>query len=333
MKVKAGDAVLTYMGRVTKADSATIIYWSGSSVSMKFTGTTVTAELRDEKGLNYYYFIIDGKPGNKIKLDSQRHVYTLAQNLTAATHTIELFRLTEESAGRTWVYSFATDGKPAACARKQRSICFYGNSITAGYSVDDTAGDSKAPYFFNNYYTYAAITARHYDARYTNICKSGIGVMVSWFPIIMPELYDRVNPLDSSEKWDYEGDKTNVVVIDLFQNDSWLVNKPDHAQFKARFGSTKPTEQQIIDAYANFVRTVRSKHPGAAIVCTLGSMDATKDGSPWMDYVSAAAASLNDKRVFTCFFPYKNTPGHPKRKEQQAIADTLIHFIDKHIQW
>ena len=58
-------------------------------------------------------------------------------------------------------------------------------------------------------------------------------------------------------------------------------------------------------------------------------MDATKAGSKWPGYIDAAVASLKDKNVTTHFFPYKATPGHPKLKEQQAMADALIAFIEK----
>ncbi len=44
-------------------------------------------------------------------------------------------------------------------------------------------------------------------------------------------------------------------------------------------------------------------------------------------YIEAAVASLKDKNMVTHFFPFKNTPGHPKIKEQQAMADDLIAFI------
>jgi len=62
-------------------------------------------------------------------------------------------------------------------------------------------------------------------------------------------------------------------------------------------------------------------------------MDATKEGSPWPGYIEKAVAQIGDKNILTHFFPYKNTPGHPSVKEQQAMADDLIGFIDQHIKW
>ena len=122
------------------------------------------------------------------------------------------------------------------------------------------------------------------------------------------------------------------VVLNLFQNDSRLVKMPDNDQFKNRFGKERPTEEFIEKSYAEFVETIRSKYPNADIVCMLGNMDITKEGSPWSGYVEDAVASLNDNKISTVFVPYKNTSGHPKVAEQQIIADSLISHIKKLIE-
>jgi hypothetical protein len=124
-----------------------------------------------------------------------------------------------------------------------------------------------------------------------------------------------------------------VVIINLFQNDSWITKIPDNEQFKARFGAKAPTEEFIVNAYRNFVKSVRTKYPNAKIICILGSMDATKEGSPWPGYIDKAVAALNDKNILTHPIPYKNTGGHPSVKEQQAMADDLIAFMEKNVSW
>jgi hypothetical protein len=188
-------------------------------------------------------------------------------------------------------------------------------------------------YYENNYDSYAAITARHFNAQYHCIAKSGIGIMVSWFPLIMPEMYNRLDPTDSTSKWDFSKYTPDVVVINLLQNDAWIVKMPDNAQFKLRFGTEAPDSNFIINAYKNFVQTIRTTYPKAPIICMLGNMDITKAGSPWPAYVEQAVAQLNDAKIFTYIAPYKNTPGHPKVNEQKTLAEGLIHFIDGHITW
>ncbi|WP_423149351.1 SGNH/GDSL hydrolase family protein [Rubrolithibacter danxiaensis] len=327
---------LKYMGRISHSPDIAELYWSGSSVKMNFEGTAVKAVLKDERANNYLNVIIDNDSIYKIKLDSVKKEYSLAEHLPNGKHSIELVKITEYDRGKTGFYGFELnkEGKILdAPAPRKRKMEFYGNSITCGYAVEDATGDSPASPFENHYLSYAAITARHFDADYNCIAKSGIGITISWFPYTMSTVFDRLNPDDSSSKWDFKNYTPDIVVINLFQNDSWLVNMPEHPEFKRLFGSKKPSEDFIIDSYTRFVKTIREKYPHSDIICALGNMDATKEGSPWPGYVVKAVKSLNDKRIYTHFFPYKNTPGHPKVTEQQAMAQDLIEFIEQNFHW
>jgi hypothetical protein len=62
-------------------------------------------------------------------------------------------------------------------------------------------------------------------------------------------------------------------------------------------------------------------------------MDATREGSVWPGYVQQAVNQMNDTKIQTLFFKYKNSSGHPKVAEQKEMADQLIQFIDKNIKW
>jgi hypothetical protein len=327
---------IRYEGRIPFGTNAAELTWSGTSAAIEFKGTSISATLQDLDTGNYYNVIIDGKVVRRFHTTLAKQNFALASNLPPGKHRVELFKLTEWDKGKTLFYGFhaSVSTKILRPGReKKRKIEFYGNSITCGYGLEDDKGDSGDGYFENAYLSYAAITARHFNARLSSISKSGIGIMVSWFPLIMPEMYDRLDPTDSTSMWDFSEDVPDVVVINLFQNDSWITAMPDNDQFKHRFGRTPPDEGSIVNAYKRFVVTIRSKYPHADIICALGNMDATKKGSPWPGYVKRAVEELNDPHVFTVFFPYKNTGGHPDADEQKAMADTLIDFIDKNISW
>ena len=237
-----------------------------------------------------------------VHTDTVKKTYLLASGLSNKTHKVQFFKRTEWAMGKTWFYGFETSAKTKLLQPPplpNRKIEFYGNSITCGYAMEDSSGnDSWHGYFENNYMTYAALTARHFNAQYHCIGKSGVGIMLSWFPLIMPEMYDRLD-----------------------------------AKFKHRFGKTAPDESFIIDSYKKFVQTIRSKYPNASIICALGNMDATRKGSAWTGYIEKAVAAINDPKIYTHFFEYKNTGGHPKTNEQQAMANSLIEFIDQKIKW
>ena len=328
------------MGRIESIDNQCVrIYWPGTSATINFDGTDAKAILKNGNGTTWFYSIIDGdyEHAQKIKPDTIKNSYPLAIGLAKRKHTIQLYKLTDNTTVTSFYGFELNDGarvlKPDLPGKKK--IEFYGNSITAGHGVDvpDGQADSGAPEFFNNYLTYAGRTARHYNAQYSCIARSGIGVMLSWFPIIMPEMYDRLNPSDPSSKWDFSKFTPEVVVINLFQNDCWLTMQPKHEQFIARFGITPPEEKQIVKAYRDLVVKIREKYPKASIICVLGSMDATKKGSPWPGYIEKAVKGLADPKIYTHFFAYKNTPGHPRVLEQKLMADDLINFIDKSIKW
>ncbi len=311
--------------------------WPGTSATILIKGTNISVILKDADTANYYNVIIDDSIVSKIHTDTTKHRYVLASGLKKGKHKVELFKRTEWDKGKTFFYGFETsrNTKPLQPDNPpKRKIEFYGNSITCGYAMEDSSSnDSPHGYFENNYLSYAAITARHFNAQYYCTSKSGIGIMVSWFPLIMPEMYDRLDPLDSSSKWDFTKFTPDIVVINLFQNDSWIVKMPEHPQFKNRFGDKAPDENFIISSYKHFVESIRNKYPDASIICALGNMDATKVGSPWPGYVQKAVDQIHDAKINTLFFENKNTPGHPKVAEQKVMADSLIEFIDKNISW
>ncbi len=329
---------IEYWGRIdTVTNKGAELYWSGTSIKLNFEGEKIGAVMKDETGGNYYNVIIDHDSISLFRPDTTKQYYLLADSLSEGKHSIEIFKRTEWDRGKSTFYGFRINRDAAILpksAPKKRKIEFYGNSITAGYAVEDTAGkDRPDSTFTNNYLSYSAITARHFDAEYQCICKSGIGVTISWFSFIMPDIYNRLIPADSTSKWDFSLYQPDVVVINLFQNDSWLVNLPDRDDFKANFGTKVPSDEYLVNAYQQFVSKIRSHYPDASIICALGSMDATREGSKWPGYIKQAVENLNDNKIYTHFFPFKETPGHPSIKEQEEMAGSLVRFIEQNINW
>jgi hypothetical protein len=339
LKVKPGNHNITYMGRIAVAEDSASMFWPGSSATIRFRGASVSVIMKSLRNRGYFYAIVDNDASKAFRFstDSIKKSISIADSLTADEHTLMLYKLSN-CTSEDRIYGFEIECNPLLLIPLKlpsRKIEFFGNSITAGHGVDRPEGmsDSGKPEHFNNYYTYAALTARHFNAQYSCIARSGIGIMLSWFPEIMPEVYNRLNPADSTSKWSFEKYCPDIVVINLFQNDSYLSIHPEHAQFKARFGNNKPTEEFIVKSYQDFVSTIRSKYPKAQIICALGSMDATSEGSKWPEYIQQAVTGLKDKKIHTIFFPFKKTSGHPTRNEQETMANKLIQFIEKEINW
>ena len=336
--IKYSNPEISYSGRIdTTTTDAAELYWSGSSIQLNFEGETVYALIENERKGNYYNLIIDKDSISIFSPDTTKTYVEIAKNLSKGKHSVELFRRNDWGRGKTKFYGFKIIGKPKVLPKsspQKRNIEFYGNSISTGYAVEDYSGkDSPDSTYTNNYKSYATLTARHFNAGYQCICKGGIGVMISWFPLTMPEMYDRLNPEDENSTWDFLNYKPEIVVVNLFQNDSWLVNRKEHPEFKSKFNSQPPSESFIIDAYSNFIKKIRIEYPKAKIIAMLGNMDITKTGSKWPEYILKAVRSIKDQNIYTHFVPNKETPGHPSEKEQEDIANSLIEFIEEHIEW
>ena len=336
--VPFNNSNIEYQGRIAMKDSAAELYWSGTQIKINFKGTGLKATFNDNIGDNYFNLIIDNDSISILRIDTIKKEYVLASGLADKPHNIKIYKRTEWNRGTTSFYGFVLDKGSIILnspVKKKRKMEFFGNSITAGYGIEDYSGrDRSDSIFTNNYLTYAALTARHFNAECNYTVRSGIGIMVSWFPVIMPELYDRLDPNDPNSKWDFSRYTPEVVVINLLQNDSWIVNMPKSEEYKYRFkNQPKPDETKIVESYAKFVQSIRDKYKNAQIICMMGNMDITKKASVWPGYVQKAVASMKDPFIYTFFVPYKNTPGHPKVKEQQAMADSLIQFIERNIKW
>jgi hypothetical protein len=335
--LEADSPLIRYTGRINDRNpKAPVIYWPGSEMEVNFMGDSLKIILDDERGKNYFNIVMDEDSLRYIQMDSGRHTYLLAAGLTDQFHKIELIKRTEWDLGNTVINGVElVNGKLSEPdPGNGRVIEFFGNSITAGYAIeDDTGKDSPDSIYTNHYNTYGAITARHFKADYIGTVKSGIGIMISWFPEIMTEIYDRLDPADSASHWEFSRITPDVVVINLFQNDSWLIEMPEHPSFKQRFRDSPPDEEFIISAYIDFVSSIRDKYPEAMIICALGSMDATREGSPWPVYVTEAVKRMKDKNIETLFFPYIQKGGHPRVEDNRKMAEKLIALIEEKTGW
>lgn len=326
-----------YTGRIERSmPGATKLYWPGTSIKTKFKGTALKATLKDEKGCNRYAVIIDDDSSYTLRINSTKKTYTLVSGLPPGEHTVTLHRLTDWFEGITTFYGFEYETGVTALplSIQKRSIEFYGNSITVGAGMleRDTL-IRRTGISTNNYLSYGALVARHYNAIYTCIASSGIGLMVSWGSLIMPDIYNRLNPADSTSHWDFSKSTPDIVVVNLLQNDFALFGIPEHEQYKKRFGTKAPDEETIVANYKLFITQLRNHYPKTHIICALGSMDAVQPGSAWPGYIKKAVSSIGDKKIYTCFFNYINGRGHPNAAEHREMANTLINYIGNNIKW
>jgi hypothetical protein len=336
--IAPNDKNLQYSGRIDfSAPTAPVISWPDTAITGNFTGTSLAVTLDDQRGKNYFNVFLDGDLASPLILEAKegQATYVVTQKLKPGTHSFLITKRTEGEEGATVFRGLELDDGARLLpppARPQRRIEFFGDSITSGMGNegafngrDDLAKDK------NSFMSYAAITARKLDAEVHLTSQSGIGMMISWFPFTMPDFYDQLSAVGNNDsKWDFTRWTPDVVVINLLQNDSWLIGR-DHKL------KPEPTEAQLIDNYRAFVARVRQLYPKAYIVCALGSMEATRPGSAWPGYVTAAVERLHrengDNRIDTLFFPFTGYGQHPRVKHHQDNAVLLTAFIRQKMGW
>lgn len=333
--VPASHELIRYSGRVDFSDPrAPSLSWPGTAVEVKFSGTKISLVLNDQFGKNYFNVFVDGDLDNPIVIDCKQGLgtYLIAEELAGEQHSLLITKRTEGEEGRTGLIGLVVDDGAELLSlppAPKRKIEFYGDSITSGMGNEaaiDAADDILAEK--NNFLAYGAIAARELNAEYRSISQSGIGVMVSWFDFVMPQFYDQLDAVGNNDSlWDFSRWTPDVVVINLFQNDSWLVEK--------RLDPV-PSDEQRIQAYSDFLASVRGKYPNAFIICILGSMDATKAGSKWPGYIEAAVArrmEYNDRKLATLFFPFEGYGKHPRVQHHRKNAELLAASIKKVMNW
>jgi hypothetical protein len=328
---------LQYTGRIDfSAPAAPVISWPNTAIAGNFTGSTLSVKLDDERGKNYFNVFLDGDLTYPYVLEAAQgdKTYLVAQGLAPGRHSFLITKRTEGEEGPTTFRGLElADGGAllAPSPRPVRRIEFFGDSITSGMGNEgadngrDDLGKDK-----NSFMSYAAITARALNAELHSTSQSGIGVMISWFPFTMPDFYDQLSAVGNNDsKWDFGRWTPDVVVINLLQNDSWLIGRDHKLQ-------PEPDAAGRIAAYQAFVARVRQLYPKAYIVCALGSMEATKAGSEWPGYVTTAVEHLRkggDARIDTLFFPFTGYGQHPRVKQHQANAAKLTAFIKGKMGW
>ncbi|MCF2947104.1 GDSL-type esterase/lipase family protein [Paraglaciecola aquimarina] len=325
-----------YTGRVDFSDTkAPLISWPGTSIKANFTGEELSIILDDQKGLNFFSVIVDGDDHSPyvIKANQGKHSYVISQSLGLGTHSVEIYKRTEGEEGSTLFkgIEIADQGQLLAPPKRPtRKIEIYGDSITSGMGNEAAHnGPDHLASEKNNYWAYGAITARALEAELHTISQSGIGVMISWFDFIMPQFYDQINADgNNNSQWNFSQWTPDVVVINLMQNDSWLIDNEKRLQ-------PIPSDEQRIAHYQDFVSSIRSKYPSAQLICAMGSMDATKI-EKWPNYVRKAVANLKEKgdnKIDTIFFEFTGYGAHPRVAQHKANAKKLTAFIRSKMNW
>lgn len=313
------DANIQYIGRFDKTNPLIpVMSWTGSEIRINFQGTSLGIQL-SSWGTTYNNVTIDGVT-TVLQLDNtgKSVTYSLCSGLVDGTHSAIIFKRDSPWTPQNFYGFILDDGKSLVTPpeRRIRKIEFYGDSQTQGAQVEvlGLGVDINQTIYDNNYYSYAAITARALNAEYTCVARNGAALTPYVDKKNIPDIYDRIGAVTTTPLWDFNAWSGDVVCINLGVNDSPLPN-----DFTLR--------------YVSFVQKVRLNHPNAFIFLLAGPL---RNSDTLKDAIKATVTNLNsndDSKVYYMAFtePIRHS-GHPRIAENVACAKELVTKI-KSVIW
>jgi lysophospholipase L1-like esterase len=350
---------IQYFGRWDFSDASNpSASWGAVYFKATFEGTSVAVRIDDADTFaigNDYEFAVDGSMLT-ILSPGASGPYPLASGLPDGVHTLEVYRRTEGSYGKTVIGGLVLDpGKRVLSPppRPSRRIEIVGDSISAGFGDEGHGGSDR--HSQNGYMAFGPQLARLLDAEWSVIAHSGRGLyrdLGEQPPLLLPHMPDEfrlthfltTNQLPAADAsdafWDFGAWRPDVVVIVLGTN--------DFAQ-----PGPFPADADFIGAYRRFLDFVRGVYPAATIFC-VGTFIAENGffGDQWKtanaDICVAAAAqnAAGDARVH-CVDPCAASPvgwlpdasdyigdwTHPTVEGHAIIANQLRDAIAPVMGW
>ena len=245
--IPASDHKITYIGRTLTEGNSVSFDWSGTSIRIRFSGTSLKMFCTQE-GADWFNVWVDKAPvakeDSKFSTESGEQTVTLCSGLRKGVHTVTVQKRTEGEQGCITVTGFETDGAFLLPDEPNlRHIEFIGDSYTCGYGTEATGREEPfRPEEENCNLSYAKIVGRYFDADVTLVSHSGRGIVRNYGDFnpesTMTDKYSQVfdqhreNIRWESDMVDYTPD---LVVIYLGTNDFSVGKQPSIESWCGRY--------------------------------------------------------------------------------------------------
>lgn len=336
--------------KLVKYEDAMFFNWPASGFEISFNGTGLKAQILseaapyDDGGIVVLYAMVDGKEepseAKIIELDKCDGWYTLCEGLENGEHTVKVVRRDSNDTGGnrgTAVYAYDVLGGNSmneAPAAKQYKIEAYGDSITCGdelwlFNIDEEGKRNSAA---DGWQTYAAYTARQFDADLNVISISGNGLICSLMGGKFLELPDRflnTDEFNTAKKndWDHSKYQADLVLINLGTNDcAGVPNNYSYEEFE--------------QAYVDFVTNIKSKYPDAKIIALLGMMSGREKVWPSIENAASRINQQFGECMYTLWLELpgiSDSPveggGHPSIEAQAKAGEYVCELVEEKLGW
>ena len=330
----ASDSRIEFIGR-TQVNGTEVTYdWSGVYFRVRFTGPYLAMKCSDTHN-TWFNQWTDKEMGpeadRKFMVGAKDTVIVLAEGLGKGEHEVILQKRTEGEQGRFTVHSFLTEGDILqASGRKARHIEFIGDSYTCGYGTE--SGHRDDPFLAeteNCNLTYAAITARYFNADFNLVSHSGQGIARNYDNAgpgyHMPDRYNQLFNTSKEPAWEPSmgAHRPDIVVIYLGTNDFSTGEQPQEALFR--------------NNYIRLLKSIKANYGENIPVLCMGS-----NANPYLyDYIRSAvvASDLPNVHYMTISYMAHDHEGdlgaswHPNYKGHKKVASCMIPYIATLTGW
>lgn len=286
-----------------------------------------------------YDVLVDGDEVTGGRMDEEKKTVLVFDSREPWGAEIRIRKLSECTQSLLAIREIRTDGRVEPLEETGMKVEFIGDSITCGYGVE---GKNELEQFTtateNAAKSFAGLTAEWMglDAMLTSY--SGYGIVSGYTDDperretdhLLAPYYDRVGRNDfvlpsgrtvQEILWDFSQWQPEKILINLGTNDlSWVTGR-------------EPRKDMYRKLYKEFLQQVRSKNPGAMILCVLGIMG-TELNEYMVKAVNEYRMESGDTRIHAMTLQEQDwqrdgygSNYHPNEKTQKRLAQKIQAFL------
>ena len=364
-----GDTTRIVGRHTTREDGSQVLSWAGTTVSTRFTGTSISAALRLLEGQRQTFFqvVLDGNELGPIAVEPNTRSYTV-QAEGEGPHDLTLVKLNEamDSVVAFGGFTPATGALQPTKRPSGRRLLFIGDSITCGYgnlgvietimltsSTDKTQNSLRDCNYFlkkkvyqvsSAYQAFGTVAARYFDAEWQLVSWSGKGVYRNADGTqseTMTDIWRREVANDGNTQFAPADFVPQAVVVNLGTNDFGSISQSQNPN------GGPPNIQAFKSRYLTMLKQVRKAFPSAWIFVATGPMlsdfypKTFKALSTMRTTLNDVIHSMGDGRVRFLEFPLNITTDtdptgcewHPNAAQDALMAGRLEGSIKEALGW
>ena len=305
--------------------------WPAVYFETAFNGDSLTLKFDDDQ--NNFQLIVDNGAPITVKKPGKNDF--VVQDLSAGKHQVRLEKISETQSSSGRFLGFFSDDKPLKMTIRKRQIEFIGDSYTVGYGNVSPSRECNNEQLFettNSQLAFGPLVAKHFNADYQINASSGFGIVRN---------YDGHSPDKSliglypftlyNNHYVYNSDwQPQVIVIGLGTND-FSTKLKEGERWKTR----AELQQDYINKYVEFVKSLQRKHPKAQFVL-MASTNIENEIANQMTTVLEQLKASGLKKIDSIIFSGLDFQGchwHPSANDDKLLSDMIIKHLQNKKVW